>query len=63
MSDKDGVADRGRRRFMRRSMAVGGAALGGGTLATGGARAGGSDAPEKRELRVGFIPRPTAPRW
>jgi len=47
-----------RREFMRRTAALGGSALisGAGLGAAGGAWAAGSDAPEKKELRVGFIP-------
>ncbi len=53
----DCTTDQGRRDFIRRSMLLGGAALAGATgLAPGGAWAAGSDAPEKKEVRIGFIP-------
>ncbi|MBI3525887.1 MAG: ABC transporter substrate-binding protein [Betaproteobacteria bacterium] len=47
-----------RREFMRRSAALGGAALtaGAGLVTSSGAWAAGSDAPEKKEVRIGFIP-------
>ena len=47
-----------RRDFMRRTAALGGAALitSAGVGTAGGAWAAGSDAPEKKELKVGFIP-------
>ena len=50
--------DHGRRDFMRRGMLLGGAALAGasGLMPAGGAWAAGSDAPEKKEVRIGFIP-------
>ncbi|TRZ67509.1 MAG: nitrate ABC transporter substrate-binding protein, partial [Rhodocyclaceae bacterium] len=43
---------------MRRSMLIGSAALaaGSGLIPGGGAWAAGSDAPEKKEVRIGFIP-------
>ena len=52
------TTDRSRREFMRRSMLLGGAALAGagGLAPAGGAWAAGSDAPEKKEVRIGFIP-------
>jgi len=52
------VDDHGRREFMRRSMLIGGAAVaaGSGLMPGGGAWAAGSDAPEKKEVRIGFIP-------
>jgi len=50
--------DQGRRDFMRRSMLLGSAVLAGasGLMPRGGAWAAGSDAPEKKEVRIGFIP-------
>ncbi len=47
-----------RRDFLRRSMMLSGAAMMGasGLGASGGVWAAGSDAPEKKEIRVGFIP-------
>ena len=54
----DLLARYGRREFLRNSVLLGGAALAGisGLAASGGARAAGSDAPEKKEVRIGFIP-------
>ncbi len=51
-------ADLARRDFLQRSMALSGAAMMGaaGLGASSGAWAAGSDAPEKKEIRVGFIP-------
>ena len=53
--DDNGVT---RREFMRRTMVLSGAAMMGsaGLGVSGGAWAAGSDAPEKKEIRVGFIP-------
>ncbi|AYH42656.1 CmpA/NrtA family ABC transporter substrate-binding protein [Azoarcus sp. DN11] len=53
--DDNGVT---RREFMRRTMALSGAAMMGsaGLGVSGGVWAAGSDAPEKKEIRVGFIP-------
>jgi nitrate/nitrite transport system substrate-binding protein len=47
-----------RREFLRRSITLGGAAMAGmtGIGASAGAWAAGSDAPEKKEVRIGFIP-------
>ncbi len=47
-----------RRDFLRDSMLLGGAAIAGvsGLAPSGGAWAAGSDAPEKKEVRIGFIP-------
>jgi len=52
------ATDHHRRDFLRRSMRLGGAALAGvsGLAQSGGAWAAGSDAPEKKEVRIGFIP-------
>ncbi|NMF97436.1 ABC transporter substrate-binding protein [Aromatoleum toluolicum] len=55
-----GLDDNGmmRREFMRRTVALSGAAMMGsaGLGVSGGVWAAGSDAPEKKEIRVGFIP-------
>ncbi|MDP2795301.1 MAG: CmpA/NrtA family ABC transporter substrate-binding protein [Sulfurisoma sp.] len=58
MDKNDFTADPQRREFMRRSMVLGGAALtvGSGLMSSGGVWAAGSDAPEKKEVRIGFIP-------
>ncbi len=58
MDGKEFSTDRGRRDFMRKSMRLGSAALAGisGLAPGGGAWAAGSDAPEKKEVRIGFIP-------
>ena len=58
MDKNDFTTDPQRREFMRRSVILGGAALtvGSGLMASGGAWAAGSDAPEKKEVRIGFIP-------
>ena len=50
-----------RRRFLAGSAALGGSMMLPGLMNT--AWAAGSDAPEKKEIRVGFIPLPTALRW
>ena len=59
MDEKFFGTDMMRREFLRRSMALGGAAMAGmsavGGVATS-AWAAGSDAPEKKEVRIGFIP-------
>jgi len=57
-STEDFTANRSRRDFIRKSMQLGGVALAGisGLAAGGGAWAAGSDAPEKKEVRIGFIP-------
>jgi nitrate/nitrite transport system substrate-binding protein len=59
MDEKFFGTDINRREFLRRSMALGGATMAGmsglGGVATS-AWAAGSDAPEKKEVRIGFIP-------
>jgi len=48
--------DPARRSFLRQSIAFGGAAAVSSLVPMGGAWAAGSDAPEKKEVRIGFIP-------
>ncbi|MCS6945715.1 MAG: CmpA/NrtA family ABC transporter substrate-binding protein [Sutterellaceae bacterium] len=55
MKDGQPLGSRNRRSFLRRSLAAAAATAGGKMLAQS-AYAAGSDAPEKKEVRVGFIP-------
>jgi nitrate/nitrite transport system substrate-binding protein len=51
MFEREGLMSQKRRQFIK-----GSAALAAGSALPGGAWAAGSDAPEKKELRIGFIP-------
>ncbi len=56
MIDRPSDNELSRRGFLRQTLALGGAAAASSVMPFSGAWAAGSDAPEKKEVRIGFIP-------